>query len=209
MNRDPPMNSKSAAPVLCLASASPRRRELLRQIGVPHLVQPADLDERCAPNETPADYVARLAREKAQAVFAARQTIAPALPVLGADTTVSIDGLILGKPADRAELHEMLGRLSAREHEVWSAVALVGTTGVDSRLSCTRVRFRALRQTEIDRYWQSGEPRDKAGGYAIQGLGAVFVERIEGSFSGVVGLPLAETAAMLVAAGVPLWQAGA
>ncbi|MBU3672586.1 MAG: septum formation inhibitor Maf [Sinobacteraceae bacterium] len=207
------MTIESSAPVLCLASASPRRRELLWQIGVPHLVQPADLDERCAPNESPADYVARLARAKAQAIHAARTREASHavadLPVLGADTTVSIDGLILGKPADRAALHAMLGRLSAREHEVWSAVALVGASGVDTRLSCTRVKFRALQAAEIDRYWQSGEPCDKAGGYAIQGLGAVFVERIEGSFSGVVGLPLAETAAMLVAAGVPLWQAGA
>ena len=203
------MTLESSTPVLCLASASPRRRELLWQIGVPHLVQPADLDERCAPQESPADYVARLALAKAKAVHAARQGITPALPVLGADTTVSIDGLIRGKPADLAQLRDMLGRLSGREHEVWSAVALVGAGEPLWRLSCTRVRFRPLHSAEIERYWQSGEPCDKAGGYAIQGLGAVFVERIEGSFSGVVGLPLAETAAMLVAAGVPLWQAGA
>ena len=202
------MTLESSTPVLCLASASPRRRELLWQIGVPHLVQPADLDERCAPQESPADYVARLALAKAKAVHAVRQGITPALPVLGADTTVSIDGLILGKPADLAQLRDMLGRLSGREHEVWSAVALVGACEPLCRLSCTRVRFRPLHSAEIERYWQSGEPCDKAGGYAIQGLGAVFVERIEGSFSGVVGLPLAETAAMLVAAGVPLWQAG-
>lgn len=202
------MTLESSTPVLCLASASPRRRELLWQIGVPHLVQPADLDERCAPQESPADYVARLALAKAKAVHAARQGITPALPVLGADTTVSIDGLILGKPADLAQLRDMLGRLSGRKHEVWSAVALVGAGEPLWRLSCTRVRFRPLHSAEIERYWQSGEPCDKAGGYAIQGLGAVFVERIEGSFSGVVGLPLAETAAMLVAAGVPLWQAG-
>jgi septum formation protein len=202
------MTLESFTPVLCLASASPRRRELLWQIGVPHLVQPADLDERCAPQESPADYVARLALAKAKAVHAARQGITPALPVLGADTTVSIDGLILGKPADLAQLRDMLGRLSGREHEVWSAVALVSAGEPLWRLSCTRVRFRPLHSAEIERYWQSGEPCDKAGGYAIQGLGAVFVERIEGSFSGVVGLPLAETAAMLVAAGVPLWQAG-
>ena len=117
------MTLESSTPVLCLASASPRRRELLWQIGVPHLVQPADLDERCAPQESPADYVARLALAKAKAVHAARQGITPALPVLGADTTVSIDGLILGKPADLAQLRDMLGRLSGREHEVWSAVA--------------------------------------------------------------------------------------
>jgi septum formation protein len=202
------MTLESFTPVLCLASASPRRRELLWQIGVPHLVQPADLDERCAPQESPADYVARLALAKAKAVHAARQGITPALPALGADTTVSIDGLILGKPADLAQLRDMLGRLSGREHEVWSAVALVGAGEPLWRLSCTRVRFRPLHSAEIERYWQSGEPCDKAGGSAIQGLGAVFVERIEGSFSGVVGLPLAETAAMLVAAGVPLWQAG-
>lgn len=197
------------AAVLCLASASPRRRELLRQIGVPHEVEPADLDERVLPGELPADYVVRLAQAKAERVFTMRRARGAAdLPVLGADTTVTLGERILGKPQDEAELQRMLGALSDREHVVCSAVALVDGSGVRSALVSTRVRFRALEPTEISRYWQSGEPCDKAGGYAIQGLGAVFVTGIEGSYSGVVGLPLAETAALLRAAGVPIWQGG-
>lgn len=196
-------------PVLCLASASPRRRELLLQIGVPHEVEPADLDERVLPGELPADYVTRLAQAKAERVFTMRRKRgATELPVLGADTTVTLGERILGKPRDEAELQQMLGALSDCEHVVCSAVALVDGSGVRSALVSTRVRFRALDPAEISLYWQSGEPCDKAGGYAIQGLGAVFVTGIEGSYSGVVGLPLAETAALLRAAGVPIWQGG-
>lgn len=195
--------------ILCLASASPRRRELLAQIGVPHLVQPADLDETPRVGEAPADYVERLAREKAAAVWQARSAAGAALlPVLGADTTVTIDGHVLGKPVDESALQAMFERLSGREHEVWSAVALASATGTTSRRSCTRVKFRVITAAEVRRYWASGEPRDKAGGYAIQGLGAVFVERIEGSYSGVVGLPLLETATLLVAAGIGVWHSG-
>lgn len=179
------------------------------QIGVPHVVQPADLDETPLVDEAPADYVERLARAKAQAVWQARRDAgAVPLPVLGADTTVTIDGHVLGKPADESVLLAMFERLSGREHEVWSAVALAGATGTTSRRCCTRVKFRVIRADEVKRYWASGEPRDKAGGYAIQGLGAVFVERIEGSYSGVVGLPLRETAALLVAAGIDVWHSG-
>lgn len=206
-----------SAPLLCLASASPRRSDLLRQIGVPHCIQPADLDESARPDEAPGDYVLRLAREKAQAVRAARAADgAAALPVLGADTTVAIDGLVLGKPQDAAALAAMLARLSGREHEVFSAVALllpdagaVAAPPAATALSRTRVRFRRITPAEAAAYWASGEPQDKAGGYAIQGLGAVFVESIAGSFSGVVGLPLAETAALLQAAGLPAGPSGA
>lgn len=196
--------------VLCLASASPRRRELLQQIGVPHIVQPADLDESALPGETPASYVERLARAKAEWVCADRlRRGAPSLPVLGADTTVTLDGLLLGKPVDEAALVATLAQLSARTHEVLSAVALVTSLGTRSAVSRTRVSFRAISEAEARRYWASGEPRDKAGGYAIQGQGAVFVLHIEGSYSGVMGLPLAETAALLVAAGVGVWHSGA
>jgi septum formation protein len=133
------------------------------------------------------------------------------LPVLGADTTVAIDGLVLGKPRDAAELAAMFARLGGRAHEVHSAVALAtrdaaGAPRVATRSSCTRVRFRALAPGEAEAYWATGEPRDKAGGYGIQGMGAVFVESIDGSYSGVVGLPLAETAALLREAGVPVWD---
>lgn len=201
------------APLLCLASASPRRSDLLRQIGVAHCIQPADLDESRRAQETPGDYVLRLAAEKAQAVRTTRAAMgARALPVLAADTTVAIDGLVLGKPQDAAESAAMLARLSDREHEVYTAVALAmpGAAPASLRppttaLSRSRVRFRAVGPAEAAAYWASGEPRDKAGGYAIQGRGAVFVVGLEGSFSGVVGLPLAETAALLQAAGLPLW----
>ncbi len=192
--------------MLILASASPRRRELLQQIGVPHVVQAADIDETPLLGETPGDYVQRLARSKASLVFGLRRD---SMPVLGADTTVAIDGLALGKPADDREHRVMFERLSAREHAVYSAVALATRAGVAVRLSVTRVVFRTVTENERATYWASGEPRDKAGGYAIQGLGAIFIESIAGSYSGVMGLPLAETAALLVAAGVPIWQAGA
>lgn len=201
------MNDSAA---ICLASASPRRGELLRQIGVSHLVQPADLDESERPGESPADYVERLARAKAEWVWRARrQSGELALPVLGADTTVTIDGLVLGKPSDEVRLLATFARLSGREHEVLSAVALSSAAGTQSQVSRTRVKFRQVVPEEVRRYWATGEPRDKAGGYAIQGFGAVFIEHIAGSYSGVMGLPLAETAELLVAAGVRLWQAGA
>lgn len=198
------------SPFLCLASASPRRRELLEQIGVPHIVHPADLDESHLAGESPANYVERLARAKAEAVWRQRRAVgAPDLPVLGADTTVTIDGRVLGKPVDEAALLAMFERLSGREHEVWSGVALASVAGIASSRSCTRVKFRIVETAEVRRYWATGEPADKAGGYAIQGYGAVFVEGIAGSYSGVVGLPLAETARLLVAAGLDVWHSGA
>jgi septum formation protein len=192
---------------ICLASASPRRGELLRQIGVSYVVRPADLDEAERAGESPAEYVERLARAKAEWVWQARQQarLEP-LPVLGSDTTVTVDGLVLGKPQDEAALLNTFARLSGREHEVLSAVALVTASGIHTRLSRTRVRFRIVTSDEARSYWATGEPCDKAGGYAIQGYGAVFIESIAGSYSGVMGLPLAETAELLVAAGVQVWQ---
>jgi septum formation protein len=192
---------------ICLASASPRRGELLRQIGVSYVVRPADLDEAERAGESPAEYVERLARAKAEWVWQARQQarLEP-LPVLGSDTTVTVDGLVLGKPQDEAALLNTFARLSGREHEVLSAVALVTASGIQARLSRTRVRFRIVTSDEARSYWATGEPCDKAGGYAIQGYGAVFIESIAGSYSGVMGLPLAETAELLVAAGVQVWQ---
>jgi septum formation protein len=191
--------ASDSAPVLCLASASPRRRELLAQIGVPHLVVPARLDERREPEESPAQYVQRLARAKALEVWQRQAT----LPVLAADTAVVVDGVIFGKPRARDDALTMLAALSGRSHEVLTAVTLCTARGLDGALSTSTVRLRALTAAERESYWQTGEPRDKAGAYAIQGLGAIFIEALAGSYSGVMGLPLYETAALLRAAGVP------
>jgi septum formation protein len=192
----------SQSPILCLASASPRRRELLTQIGVPHTVVAAHVDESAHAEEDPREYVVRLAREKAIAV----RRRGEALPVLAADTTVVLDEVIFGKPADRAGCVAMLQKLSGRTHDVLTAVALATSTDLQSRVSTSAVRFRTLSVEECEAYWETGEPRDKAGGYAIQGLGAVFVEWLSGSFSGVMGLPLFETAELLSAAGIPYWS---
>ena len=191
------------SPLVYLASLSPRRHELLLQIGVYHEVVGVDVDERRLPGEPPADYVVRLASAKAGAAAGSR-AIARTLPVLGADTAVVVDGEVLGKPRDRAEALGMLARLSGRTHEVVTGVALATATDVFTRVSLSRVGFRKLDDGEMARYWASGEPADKAGAYGIQGLGAVFVSRIEGSYSGVVGLPLFETAEMLRGAGIRL-----
>lgn len=192
---------------LILASASPRRRELLAQVGVRARVQVADVDETALPGETPADYVSRLALAKARAVRSRRRQAGDVeLPVLGADTTVVIDGQLLAKPADAADAGAMLARLSGREHEVLTAVALVAGDREAVRLSRTRVRFRALGAAAIARYVASGEPMDKAGGYGIQGLGGALVDRIDGSYTGVVGLPLGETIDLLDEFSVPYWR---
>ncbi|MEO5343412.1 MAG: Maf family nucleotide pyrophosphatase [Gammaproteobacteria bacterium SHHR-1] len=182
-------------PLLYLASASPRRAELLRQIGVSFQPYPAHIDETPRLSESATDFVLRMAQEKAQAAQARLRD--PQARVLGADTDVILDGEILGKPADQAQAAAMLRRLSGRSHEVLSGVALADAKGLDWRLSRSRVWFRALSEAEITAYWASGEPLGKAGGYAIQGLGAVFIERLEGSYSGVMGLPLFETAQLL------------
>jgi septum formation protein len=190
-------------PVICLASASPRRRALLEQIGIAHRVAPSDIDESALEGESAESYVQRLAGAKASAV-ARDPARSGALPVLGADTTVIVDGVVLGKPRDAADAARMLAALSGRAHRVLSAIALVrpGSPSMLRRLSVSQVLFRELTRAEIDAYWASGEPRDKAGAYAIQGLGARFVRRIEGSFSGVMGLPLFETAELLTEAGI-------
>jgi septum formation protein len=188
----------SLAPLLTLASVSPRRRELLERIGVAHVVSAADIDETVQPGELPADYVVRMACAKARAVRARRTD----LPVLAADTTVVLDGVILAKPRDRADAIAMLGRLSGRTHQVLTAVALATASGIAFRLSTSEVRMRAVTPEECAAYWETGEPRDKAGGYAIQGRGALYIEHLSGSFSGVMGLPLYETGQLLAAAGI-------
>jgi len=189
-------------PLICLASISPRRRELLSQIGVPHIVVGAHIDEAVLPGEAPRVYVTRLAREKALAI---RQT-GQSLPVLAADTTVVVDGRVFGKPHDRAHAIDMLGQLAGRTHEVLTAVALADSRGVSERLSASTVRFRQISLEERAAYWDTGEPCDKAGGYAIQGLGAVFVESLSGSYSAVMGLPLFETGDLLQTAGIQYWN---
>lgn len=181
-----------------LASQSPRRRELLTQIGIAHQVIAVDIDESQRPGELAAAYVQRLASEKAAAgeQYLRAQNL-PFKPVLGADTAVVIDNEILGKPVDKAEGIATLQRLSGRDHEVITGIAVHANAVCESGLSRTRVWFRALNDAEIEEYWASGEPHDKAGAYGIQGLAAKFIERIEGSYSGVVGLPLFEVAQLL------------
>ncbi|WP_043196918.1 Maf family protein [Pseudomonas putida] len=188
---------------LYLASGSPRRRELLTQIGVPFTVVSAPIDESPLPNESAPAYVERLARAKAAAGLA---SVAGPAVVLGADTAVVLDGRILGKPENRADALAMLADLSGREHQVLTAVALSDGLHTQSLCVTSTVRFRAIGADEAQRYWASGEPVDKAGGYAIQGLGAVFVTGLSGSYSAVVGLPLSETAELLGTFGIACWQ---
>ncbi|HZX16961.1 MAG TPA: Maf family protein [Pseudomonas sp.] len=190
---------------LYLASGSPRRRELLTQIAVPFLTQIAPIDENALPGESPIAYVERLARAKAQAGLTALSDTADAV-VLGADTAVVLDGRILGKPADRDDALATLSALSGRSHQVLTAVALISRERLESRVVTSQVTFRALSQAEIEAYWASGEPQDKAGCYGIQGLAAVFVSQLQGSYSAVVGLPLCETAALLAEFAIPCWQ---
>jgi len=198
----------NGAPRLVLASASPRRSALLAQLQVPHHVRPAQLEEARLAGEAIEQCVRRLAQDKAQAVWLALNAEAGgalmALPVLGADTVVVVGDQMLGKPRDRAHALRMLALLSGREHEVLSAVAVRTAADLQVRLSRSRVRFRALERAECEAYWDSGEPMGKAGAYAVQGLGAVFVEALHGSYSGVMGLPLFETAALLAGAGIPV-----
>jgi septum formation protein len=192
-----------------LASGSPRRRELLQQLGVPYQVVKVDVDESPSAAEAPAAYVNRLAAAKATAGWLATRSAAahsrPA-PVLGADTVVVLDDEVLGKPVDREDADRMLSRLSGRTHRVLTAVAVRCETGLDGRLSSSEVCFRHLDARERSAYWETGEPADKAGAYAIQGFAAVFIADLRGSYSGVMGLPLFETAELLDAAGVPRWR---
>lgn len=195
-----------------LASASPRRRELLKQIGVRYEVlllraHPSrpEVDETPHAGEGPQDYVLRLALAKAETGnMACRARRLPAYPVLAADTTVTLDGAIIGKPADRAEAEATLARLAGRRHEVLTAVAMAFDDQVEVRLSASSVEFAPLDASAIRRYVASGESHDKAGAYAIQGRAAAFVTRLEGSYSGVMGLPLHETTQLLQKFGIEI-----
>ena len=179
-------------PLIYLASASPRRSELLRQIDVPHAVRPVDIDETPRAGEVPARYALRLAEEKARALWE-RLPSPERLPVLAADTTVALGCEILGKPEGRADAARILGRLAGRDHEVHTAIALLHEGGADARVSTSTVSFRPITPMELDWYWDTGEPSDKAGAYAVQGHGAIFIRHLAGSYSGVMGLPLFET----------------
>ncbi len=182
-----------------LASQSPRRRELLEQIGIAYEVVVPDVPEELRPGEAPEEYVIRLALEKARAV-SARLGAAARYPVLAADTAVVLEHEIFGKPRDREDGLNMLARLSGRTHLVLTGMALVGEDE-QTRLSVSHVHFRPTTERERAAYWASGEPRDKAGGYAIQGQAAAFIERLEGSYSGVMGLSLFDVVEMLNACG--------
>ena len=188
-----------------LASGSPRRRELLQQIGVPFRVVGTAVDETVRVGEAPAAYVERLAAAKADAGWAGSREEADA-PVLAADTAVVLGGKVLGKPADRQDAEGMLRQLSGRTHEVLTAIALLTVNGLESRISRSEVTFRTLATEEVQDYWETGEPVDKAGAYAIQGRAAVFIADLRGSYSGVMGLPLFETAELLSKAGVWRWH---
>jgi septum formation protein len=185
---------------LILASASPRRRDLLDQLGVRYTVEPADIDESRAPGETPEDYVRRMAREKAAALVGLHP--GPDVAVLAADTTVVLDGDALGKPRDHADALAMLARLSGRTHLVLTAVCLDVGVRESVCVVATEVDFASLDPEACEAYLASGEAWDKAGAYAIQGLAGAFVCAIRGSYSNVVGLPLAETWQLLRAAGI-------
>ena len=183
-------------PALYLASTAPRRRELLDAAGIDFTIVSVDVDETPLDGESAADMVLRLAAAKAEAADIAGDDL-----VLGADTAVVVDGEALGKPKDKADALAMLGKLSGRAHEVLTGIAVRGPHGTTTALSNTDVYFREIGRDEARAYWQSGEPQDKAGAYAIQGRAGAFVEHIEGSYSGVVGLPVFETVALLSAAG--------
>lgn len=189
-----------------LASASPRRGELLHQIGVRFRVRPAALDESERSGEDGPAYVTRLAAAKADAIWAHVSASEDGAPVLAADTAVVLDGRVLGKPADAEQAEAMLERLSGRDHRVLTAVAIRDASGGETRLSESMVRFRTTSAAERRAYCRTGEPYDKAGGYGIQGYAAVFVERLQGSYSGVMGLPLYETGQLLARCGVPIWR---
>jgi septum formation protein len=188
--------------MLVLASQSPRRKELLQQIGVISESVPADIDETPLAGELPEAYVERLAREKAECVAA----IKPGRVVLGSDTTVVSNGKVLGKPQSFDDFKSMFSALADNVHQVMTAVAVTDGSSTRSKVVITDVAFGPVSEKQLQAYWDSGEPQDKAGGYGIQGLAAIFVKRIEGSYSAVVGLPLSETAELLSIYSVPVWQ---
>lgn len=190
-----------------LASGSPRRRELLKQIDVPFEVVTAGIEEKISPGESGLDYVQRLAKEKALAGLAEIQRQGLSLaPVLGADTLGVFENQILEKPKDARDAARILQNLSGETHQVITALALTDGARIETAYSITHVSFRHLHQQEIDHYWKTGEPQDKAGGYAIQGLGAVFVQSIQGSYSNVVGLPIETCCELLKRFDIPWWQ---
>lgn len=192
---------------IILASASPRRKELLAQIGVPFKSMSMDINEDIHVNEQPADYVKRLAEQKALAALDASQ----GLPILGADTSVIINGTILGKPQNEDDAKRLLRLLSGKTHQVLSGIAVIQQNGKDVKLMSnvvsTDVTFQPLSEHSIEQYVASGEPMGKAGAYGIQGFAATFISRIEGSYSNVVGLPLMETAQLLSQFNIAIWQA--
>lgn len=183
---------------IVLASSSPRRAALLRQARIPFRVQAPDVDEAAQAGETQREYATRLARTKAR-------TVQDPHPVLAADTVVAIDGRLLGKPRDQSHFAAMMDTLSGRKHRVLTAVALRWGTREAVRTAGATVALRRVAPAEIDAYWATGEPRDKAGGYAIQGLGGTFVRMVHGSYHAVVGLPLAETEELLAEFGIDAW----
>ena len=184
---------------IILASASPRRAELLTQMGVSFHVQAVDIDESSLPDETPEELVQRLAKEKSCAVTDKLKSVInkAQIPVLGSDTLGVLDGELLVKPEDYQHALSMLSKMSGRWHEILTAVAITHLGKTQLKLNRNRVLFRQLSDEEIQAYWQTNEPQDKAGAYAIQGLAASFIERIEGSYSGIMGLPLFETCQLL------------
>jgi len=194
---------------LVLASGSPRRKQLLEQLGLQFRIEKPDVDESVVPGETAKTYVTRLSREKADAVLG---RVDAGCVIVAADTTVEIDSEILSKPESREEGIAMLTKLSGRVHRVYTGVTVLSDAPVNSREETffvktfcveTKVQFRPLNRIEIECYWESGEPRDKAGGYGLQGQGAVFVDSLDGSYTNVIGLPLAETVVSIRAAGIP------
>lgn len=193
--------------MLILASGSPRRRELLQLLGVPFTVLTADIDETPQSHETPRDYVQRMAAEKAQAVWqkltpdARRDSV-----VLAADTSVICGSVILGKPVDYADARRMLQLLSGQTHEVLTAFVLRNNSEATADCHSTKVTFKTLTEHDIQAYWNSGEPSDKAGAYGIQGRGARYIRSITGSYHSVMGLPIDQVADHLEAAGITLWQ---
>jgi septum formation protein len=197
--------TSSPSEELLLASKSPRRRELLRQIGVGFRCVDHAVDELRLDRETPGDFVIRMAQEKARSVqdvdFSNPQPV-----ILGADTIVVCDQQIMGKPQDRDDALDMLSALSGKEHQVFTAVAIARGPDLAVLVSETVVEFMQIEDAQIQQYWETGEPRGKAGAYAIQGLGGVFVKQISGSYSGVVGLPLYETSLLLNRFGIRCWQ---
>ncbi|MDH5359245.1 MAG: Maf-like protein [Gammaproteobacteria bacterium] len=196
-------------PRLYLASTSPRRRELLAQIGVTFETLSPDIPEHVLAAESPEEYVCRLAAEKARAGLLMLNEIPSdeTILLLGSDTSVVVDGTILGKPQGQEDGLAMLARLSGRSHQVMTAVSLINNQGrQQTELNISEVQFRQISSAEMERYWFSGEPVDKAGSYAVQGLGAIFIEHLNGSYSAVMGLPLFETAQLLESFGLSVLQ---